>query len=131
MVNKNINKNIKIILAEDDELVREMYMTGFKMAGYEIVGAKSGEEALQLVENNIPDVIISDIVMPDGDGFYFLEKIKKNEKAKKIPFIVLTNLFSDEDRKEALSLGADEYIIKADSTPKSLVERVEKIIKNL
>ncbi|EKE15721.1 MAG: Chemotaxis histidine kinase CheA [uncultured bacterium] len=124
------NENIKIIFAEDDDLTREMYSVKFHIDGFDIVSVRSGKEALKSIENRIPDVIVSDIVMPDGDGLFLLEKVKDKSETKKIPFIVLTNLFSDEDKKEALALGADEYLVKADTTPKNLVEKVKNIIKN-
>jgi DNA-binding response OmpR family regulator len=122
-------KRIRIVLVEDDEMLSSLYDEALCLMGFSVGIAKSGREGLKMIEENEPDLVILDIVMPDGDGFFVLKKIRENSKIKDIPVIMHTNLYSDSDKEEALKLGAREYVVKAQITPKQLAEIVKKILK--
>ncbi|MEK7598355.1 MAG: response regulator [Patescibacteria group bacterium] len=122
-------KRIRVVLVEDDEVLGAMYDEALSLMGFSVGIAKSGQEGLRLIEENEPDMVILDIVMPDGDGFFVLKKIRENQKTKDVPVIMHTNLYNEADKAEAMRLGAKEYVIKAQVTPKQLAEIVKKYVK--
>lgn len=118
-----------ILIAEDEEDLREMYSMALANAGFEVLPAVNGAEALDWLDKRYTDIdfILLDIVMPGMDGFEALQKIKKDERFGKIPVLVSTNLDNDEDRQQALGLGAKEYFVKSQHTPSELVAKVSAI----
>lgn len=122
-------KRVRVVLVEDDEMLSAMYDEALSLMGFSVGIAKGGQEGLRLIEENEPDIAILDIVMPDGDGFFLLKKIRENQKIKDVPVIMHTNLYNEADKAEAMRLGAKEYVIKAQVTPKQLAEIVRKYVK--
>lgn len=121
----------KLFIAEDDPLMSRMYERAFRLGGHELTIAHDGEEALALLQKSTeqPTVILLDIMMPKMNGFDVLRKIKEDEKFKRIPVILLTNLAGDQDAEKGLELGAVLYLVKSQYNPKQVVEKVEEIIK--
>lgn len=119
-----------ILIAEDEEDLREMYSMALSGKGFNVLKAVNGAEALDWLEKKYQeiDLILLDIVMPGMDGFEALEKIKKEERFRKIPIIVSTNLDNDEDKQQAIDLGAKDYFVKSQHTPSELVTEVETIL---
>ena len=119
-----------IFMAEDDPLMSRMYEKAFRMSGYELEMALDGEEALSKLEKmeHPPTVILLDVMMPKVNGFDVLRKVKENEKLKKIPVIMLTNLAGENDAEKALGLGAVLYLVKSQYDPKEIVNKVKEII---
>jgi CheY-like chemotaxis protein/anti-sigma regulatory factor (Ser/Thr protein kinase) len=108
----SLNKLQKIILiAEDHADVRKYTASNFKPE-YQVVETENGKEAYERAIECIPDIIISDLLMPVMNGDAFCKKIKKDERTSHIPFILLTAVTSKESEKEALKAGADDYITK-------------------
>jgi DNA-binding response OmpR family regulator len=106
------DKNQKILLiAEDNPDVREYTASNFR-SEYTIIEAKNGQEAYEAAMQYIPDIIISDLLMPVMNGDAFCKKIKKDERTSHIPFLLLTAVTSKDTEKEALRAGADDYITK-------------------
>jgi two-component system, OmpR family, response regulator len=96
----------KVLIVDDEEFILEMYSTKLRMAGYEVFTASSATEGIALAERERPDVIFTDVLMEDEDGFWFLNKIKKN-KDKKLahtPVIILTNLDDPPSREKCSRL---------------------------
>jgi DNA-binding response OmpR family regulator len=120
----------KILLVEDDEMLHGMYTQKFKNQGYDILSAYNGVDGVKLAETEQPDVILLDVIMPKMDGFVALKKIRKNPVTAEIPVILLTNLGQEEDVRKGKELGADDYFIKANHTPKEVVDKVEALLKN-
>ncbi len=121
-------KNKKILIVEDDPFISDMYATKFQMKGYMVGLAKNGREAMEEIKKEKPDIILLDVLMPRMDGYEFLEKFKKKKEFGNIPVIILTNLGQKREVEKGLSLGADDYIIKAYFTPKEVVEKVENLL---
>ncbi len=119
-----------LFLAEDDPLMSRMYERAFKLSGYGIEMAFDGDEAITKLEKmpTPPTVILLDIMMPKQNGFDVLRQIKLNEKLKKVPVIMLTNLAGQEDAEKALSLGAVLYLVKSQYDPKEIINKINEII---
>ncbi len=119
-----------LFLAEDDPLMSRMYERAFKLSGYDIEMAFDGDEAITKLEKmpTPPTVILLDIMMPKQNGFDVLRQIKLNEKLKKVPVIMLTNLAGQEDAEKALSLGAVLYLVKSQYDPKDIISKINEII---
>ncbi len=118
----------KILLAEDDYFIQDIYQTKLKQEGFETVLAENGKEVLINLEKEIPDLIMLDILMPYMSGIEALRKIKENEEWEKIPVLILSNLSQNEDIDEALSLGANDYLIKSQFSPSEVIEKVKEIL---
>jgi len=118
----------KILLVEDEKILSEMYQTKLEREKFEVVNVEDGGEVLEKVKKEKPDLILLDVILPKTNGFDILAELKANSKLKNIPVIMLTNLGQEEDIKKGKELGAKDYIVKANSTPAQVVEKVKKII---
>ncbi|MFA6304292.1 MAG: response regulator [Patescibacteria group bacterium] len=123
------DKQYNVLLIEDEEMLASMYETKFKNEGYNIRKALDGETGLKLAQEEKPDIILLDIIMPKLDGFSVLKKIREIEKFSKVPVILLTNLGQDEDVKKGTALGANGYLVKANMTPTEVVDKVKEYLK--
>ena len=106
------NENKPIVLVVDDSEDVRKYLTGLLHNNYNVIGAADGEEGIISAAENIPDLIISDVMMPSMDGMEFCGKIKSNWQTSHIPVILLTARASAESRIEGLETGADDYLVK-------------------
>jgi two-component system alkaline phosphatase synthesis response regulator PhoP len=121
-------KQKKVLLIEDEQLIVELYQEAFEEEDFELEVATNGDEGLKKAEN-LPNLILLDILLPGINGFEVLKELKKNNKTRDIPVIVLTNLGSeqsDSDKHLALSLGAVDYLVKSYHTPEEIAEIVKK-----
>jgi CheY-like chemotaxis protein len=119
----------KILIVEDDPFVLDMYTTKLKMNNITTIQSDNGKKALEVLEKEVPDLILLDIVMPHMDGFELLSELKQNQKTKNIPVILLSNLGQKDDIEKGLRLGAEDYIVKAKSTPTEVVRKVKSLLK--
>lgn len=124
----NNKKNITILLIEDDSFLISMYSTKFEIEGFNIISANNGEKGLEAVSKNKVDIILLDILMPKMNGFEVLENLKKQQKTAKIPVILLTNLNQKDEIDKGLTLGADDYLVKAHFMPSEVVNKIKKIL---
>ncbi len=119
----------KILLIEDDPFLSEIYVIKFKEAGFEISLAQDGSLGLQRIKDEIPDLVLLDIVMPNVDGLEVLRTMKNDASIRNIPVVILSNLGEQEDIKRGLELGAEFYIVKAHYTPTEVVARVRAVLE--
>lgn len=117
-----------LLIVEDDTDIRNFITSIFKDS-YEIIQAKNGDIGIQKALDKIPDVIISDIMMPIKDGIALCNELKYNELTSHIPIILLTAKVGEENEIQGLRTGADAYITKPFNSEK-LKLRVEKLIEN-
>ncbi|HBI17334.1 MAG TPA: response regulator [Candidatus Moranbacteria bacterium] len=122
-------KNISILIAEDDEFIRDIYNRIFSMNGYNVILATNGMEALEKMEDATPDLILLDIMMPYQNGKEVFKKIKQDDRLKNVPVVFLTNVSAQDDLEQELLDQADKYLIKAHFTPKEVLEEVIPLIK--
>ena len=115
----------KILIVDDEPMIRRILSTRLNMAGYDVVLANDGEEALTVFKQESPDLIVLDVMMPKLNG---LEVCQELRKSTDIPIIMLTALGDVADRITGLQLGADDYLPKPFS-PKELEERINAILR--
>ena len=101
-----------ILLIEDDKGILENIIEYFEMEGYKIFFSNNGRKGVELARELLPDLIICDVLMRDMDGYEVLRLLLNSNITYKIPFIFSTSMSEKVNRSEALSLGADDYIIK-------------------
>jgi len=119
----------KILLIEDDSLIVKIYSTRLKADGYTIISADNGEDGLSIAEKELPDFILLDVMMPKVDGFTVLQELRKNPSFEKTPIIVYSNLGQESEMQKAVSLGATEFIVKANISPTELVAKIKSYVK--
>ena len=107
-----------------------MYAAKFSQNEFQVEVAVDGKAGLAKIKEFVPGLILLDIVLPKMDGFEILKKIKGDSKLKNIPIVLLTNLGQKNEIEKGMSLGADEYIIKAHFTPTAVVAKVKELLLN-
>ena len=119
----------KRILVVDDEIyivhILEFTLT---MEGYEVLTAADGEEALRRLEQDRPDLVVLDIMMPKVDGYEVLRRIRADEEFRQLPVILLSAKGRPIDRETGLEIGADDYIVKPFS-PRRLLEKIQDLLE--
>jgi len=118
-------KGIRILVAEDEDKLREIILKYLKKEGYEGIGAANGEEALDLWAEKQPDCIILDVMMPLMDGFEVLAEIRETDN---VPVIMLTARREEDDKIQGFEVGADDYVTKPFS-PRELMVRIKALLK--
>ena len=119
----------KIAIIEDDQVISQMYRMKFEAAEFDVQVADNGRDGVELVEHMQPDLILLDMQMPVMDGAEALKHIRSHDWGKTVPVIVLTNMGEEEAPKNLHSLGIHSYIVKADLTPRQVVDRVKDALK--
>ena len=115
-----------LLIAEDDPVLREVYVKKFTIAGYTIRVSSNGEEAEKAIAEQAPDALVLDINMPVKDGFTVLQDYPKDKRG--FPIVILTNFGDERSKQRGLELGADDYYVKSDMTIKTLIEMVNKLL---
>lgn len=117
---------MKILVAEDDAIMLASITHMLKQEGFTVTGANNGREAMHIFENDSPDLVITDIMMPYTSGLEFLNIIRNN--SNKIPVIVLSAVDEENTVLEAFNLGADDFLTKP-VKPGELSLRVNRLLK--
>ncbi|MDO8513723.1 MAG: response regulator [bacterium] len=118
-----------ILIVDDDLTLREMYVERLKMEGFTVDSAKDGEEAIEKAKTEHPNVILLDIMMPKINGLDVLKMLKGDEETKDIPVLLLTALIQDIDKAKGLSSGADDYIVKSETMPGEVIEKIKAALE--
>ncbi|MDO9256112.1 MAG: response regulator, partial [Bacteroidales bacterium] len=126
---KKVNDSKRILIVEDSPIQAEYLRHILAKKGYDAIVANNGEEALDLLLEFLPSVVISDILMPGIDGYELCLKIKSDHETKDIPVILLTSLSKSEDLLKAVECGSDNFVSKPYNV-NYLLSQIEKIISN-
>lgn len=118
---------IKVLIAEDDHFLSALLKARMDKEGFAVKQVFDGQEAIDILKDFMPDVIILDLIMPTVSGFEFLEMTSIDPQYNKVPVIILSNLGQDSDIQRAKQLGAAEYFIKA----RTSIDDVISVVKNL
>lgn len=118
----------KILFIEDEKNIILSVKMCLEGAGYQVNVVKDGGLAIEEAYNFLPDLILLNIVLPKMDGYLVLEALKKEEKTKSIPVVMLSAKSQEEDIKKAMELGADDYLVKPFG-PSKLLHTMERFLR--
>lgn len=118
----------KVLVVEDEEILLTALKEELANGGYEVEGASDGVEGLEKAKSFKPKLVLLDLLMPKMDGMEMLQKLKADSELRDIPVIILTNLSDYEKISEALSLGATDYLVKANYKLEDLLEKVSGVL---
>lgn len=119
-----------VLIIEDDFYVTRAYSIKLEKEGINVMSVSDGEAAVDLLKkNNLPDLIILDLMLPKKSGFEVLSNMRANDKWKNVPVIVLSNIGAQEDVQKIKELGIVEYLVKADIGIDEVVEKVKKYLQ--
>lgn len=119
----------KVLIIEDDQRLNKIYSIKLNQEGIETSIAVDGEEGWRKLNEEKPDLVLIDLMIPIKDGFAILEDRAKNPELMKIPALVLSNLGQDTDVARAKKLGASEYLVKANFSIQGIVDKVKEYLK--
>ncbi len=128
-VGNSVDIQKKLLLIDDDPNLILLVKDYLEFRGYEVIPAGNGREALEVMKNFTPDLIICDVMMPEMDGYTFVETIRSNMTTDWVPVIFLSARGQTADRVRGLTTGADVYMVKP-FEPEELVAQVESSLKH-
>ncbi len=118
-----------ILIVDDEPAITCSLSYSLRQEGYNVLVAENGLDAVKMVVNQLPDLIISDIMMPEVDGYELCRRIREYYKTKEIPFIFLTAKSTDANKIEAVRLGGDDFMIKPFDL-KKLILKVQRTLES-
>lgn len=119
----------KVLVVEDDNFLGGLVVTKLSKDGYSVTHAPDAEKASSILEQESPDCVLLDLVLPGTDGYGFLKKIRENLKFSKTPVIVFSNLAEEKDIEKAKELGANEFMIKSNFTLDEVSAKIASLVK--
>jgi len=119
----------KVLIIEDEKILAEMYRAKFTQAGFMVVLAFDSKEGLEKAKKEKPDLIVLDILLPRENGITFLGWLRKNPETASLPVVAFSNYDDPETKKQALKLGAKDYLIKTSYTPSEIVAKITQLLK--
>ncbi len=119
-------KKKKILMIEDNIFLRKLYRDKLTREGFTFIEATNGIEGINKSITEKPDLIILDLILPRKNGFDVLDDLRKDSRTKDIPVVVLSNLGQEMDVKEALSRGAQEYLVKTETRLEEVIKKIKK-----
>jgi DNA-binding NarL/FixJ family response regulator len=128
MKDNGVKDHKRLLLIDDDPNLILLVQDYLVFKGYEVITAENGREALEVLEREIPDMVICDVMMPEMDGYAFVEHIRLDPRTKWVPVLFLSAKGQSQDRVRGLNTGADVYMVKP-FEPEELVAQVEASIK--
>jgi CheY-like chemotaxis protein len=127
----NSAKQIRVLLVEDDPDLAEVLQTLFKLHDINIVHAKTGKEAIRLSQQVNPDLLVLDLILPEGDGFTVVEWLQQHNQLCKIPLMIYSAKELQESERKRLKLGRTEFLEKGQVTPQEFEHRVMKLLQQI
>ena len=118
----------KILIAIDDDFLRETYADVFKKENFEVIIAKDGREALDLIKKENPDLAMLDVLLSEIGGLKILEGLREEEATQKLPVVIFGKIEKEKDRKEAIELEANDFLAAATVSAAEAVRRVRVVL---
>src|SRR6266700_2962354 len=130
LTTRSQEEDVRVLFVEDDQAVAQMYKLKLELDGYAVDVAVDGLQAVQMATGNPPDIIFLDIRLPKMDGLGVLEALRRDERTRKVPVVILSNYTERELVERGLRLGALEYLIKSQTSPARVAGGVVNWLKN-
>lgn len=115
----------KVLLVEDEDALAQVYETRLIAEGFDVHRSSNGEDALAVIREYRPDLVLLDVMMPHVSGFDVLDIVRNTPDTTNVKIIMLTALSQENDKKHALELGADEYLVKSQVVIADVVEHIK------
>ncbi|NER37587.1 MAG: response regulator transcription factor [Oscillatoria sp. SIO1A7] len=128
MTATSISEQKRLLLIDDDPNLILLVKDYLEFRGYEVIAAENGRKAMDILQEEIPDMIICDVMMPEMDGYAFVKQIREDPNINWIPVLFLSAKGQSQDRVKGLNTGADVYMVKP-FEPEELVAQVESSLK--
>lgn len=124
------SQSFRVLVVDDDETVRNLYVDVFREAKFQVDEAKDGLEGLEKANTDRPDLIFTGIIMPRMDGFALVEHLRKSVVTAGVPVVFSSHLGRQEDRERAKSLGVKDFIVLGTTPVSEVVRRVSSLLEN-
>lgn len=122
-----MSNDLKVLIIEDDVFLSSLLKGRFEKEGFRISQAFDGDQALEILKKETPDIILLDLIMPKKSGFEVLEALSLDPKLSRVPVVIVTNLAQEEDIEKVRNLGALEYFVKARTSIDDLIQKIKEI----
>ena len=119
----------KVLIIEDDDHISKIYGIKLSKENVDTIVARDGQEGINMIASEKPDLVLLDLMIPIKDGFTVLEEVKKTPFGKNLPILVLSNLGQESDIEKATSLGAADYFIKVNLSIQEVIDKVKSYLK--
>jgi len=120
---------MKVLLVDDEQSLLDVFSQTLETGGFQVVTSLNGKDGLEKAQEQMPDMVLLDQVLPDMAGNEVLQMLKSNPVTKEIPVAILSNFNQRELVQDAINLGAVDYILKYKIEPKDLIEKVNQTIE--
>ena len=118
----------KILIIEDEVILLDLLTKKLSREGYEVKTAQNGKEGMLMMAKEVPDLVLTDIVMPEKNGFAVIAEMKQSELLKNVPIIIISNSGQPVDLDKAKGLGVFDWLIKTEFDPQEVVEKVKQVL---
>ena len=118
----------KIVIVEDDTSLYNLYKTELELKEYLVINVADGSLAVDILKDEMPDLVLLDLMLPGKNGLQILEELKSDMDTKELRVIMLTNFGNEDNVSRALELGAEDYIMKYNIVPSELSEKVSSLL---
>ncbi len=118
----------KILILEDELIISEILSKKLAREGYEVKTAENGREGMLMIEKEIPDLVLTDVIMPEKNGFDVILEMKQSEMLKNVPIIIISNSGQPVEIDRAKELGVDDWVIKTDFDPQEIIQKIKNKI---
>ena len=119
----------RILLVEDDRYLRRACETALRQRGFAVSSAVDGEEALDAIASELPDLVLLDLLMPKVTGLEVLRSLRSRPETRALRVLILSNSSREQDLEEIKQLGVDGYYVKSDLSLRELGDRVERLLQ--
>jgi two-component system phosphate regulon response regulator PhoB len=120
----------RILIVEDEAAILELIIFNVQQAGFETIRAENAEQAMAVINDSLPDLILLDWMLPGMSGIELARVLRRNERTRLIPIIMLTARVQEADKVSGLEIGADDYITKPFS-PRELIARINAVLRRM
>lgn len=121
-------KEKNVLFIDNDDFFKKLYKQRLKEKGIRFSEITNGDNALDVIKSNKPDLIITEVILSTGNGFNLIEKLNQDEELKDIPVIILTKLSQNSDREVAKNMGVKAYFVKSETNPSEVMEKIEETL---